>query len=80
MSSNGDMDRDAFWAAFDVLDARLDRLMQLDLSALSAQELLGLLERLEEVRRRLSTPPATLMAAAAAKAVNATVAAPRRSG
>jgi hypothetical protein len=38
MSSNGDMDRDAFWPAFDVLNATLDRVMELDFSALSRRE------------------------------------------
>jgi hypothetical protein len=76
MSSNGDMDRDAVSAAFDVLDATLDRVEKLDFAALSTHEVLGLLELLERVRQRLSTPPPSLMAAAAAKAVHGTVAAP----
>jgi hypothetical protein len=75
MSSNGDMDRDAAWAAFDVLDAALNRVMQLDYSALSTGELWWLLERIERVRRKLSTPPPAVMAAAAAKAVYGTAAA-----
>ncbi|BBX72428.1 DUF222 domain-containing protein [Mycobacterium shinjukuense] len=47
------MDRQAITAAFDALDAGVDAVLELDCEALSTQERLVLLERVERVRRRL---------------------------
>ncbi|MCV6987677.1 DUF222 domain-containing protein [Mycobacterium shinjukuense] len=47
------MDRQAITAAFDTLDAGVDAVLGLDCEALTTQERLVLLERVERVRRRL---------------------------
>ncbi|BBX74087.1 hypothetical protein MSHI_19930 [Mycobacterium shinjukuense] len=47
------MDREVITAAFDALDAGVDAVLGLDCEALSTQERLVLLERVERVRRRL---------------------------
>jgi hypothetical protein len=52
-SSLGAMGWEAVTAAFDALDAALDGVLELDFEALSTQERLVSLQRVERVRRRL---------------------------
>ncbi|TVS87244.1 HNH endonuclease signature motif containing protein [Mycobacterium helveticum] len=47
------VDREELTAAFDALDADVDRLLGFDCDALTTREQLALLERVEKVRRRL---------------------------
>ena len=47
------MDRDAITAAFEVLDAAVEGVLELDFEDLTTRERLALLERIERVRRRL---------------------------
>jgi hypothetical protein len=51
--SSGVVDREAIVAAFDVLDAAVDGVGELNFDALTPREWLALLERCESVRRRL---------------------------
>jgi len=53
MSSSAIFDRESVVAAFDALDADVDAIGALGFDALTTPELLGLLERLERVRRVL---------------------------
>src|ERR1700751_6172257 len=53
MGSSGVVDREAITAAFDALDAAVDKVAGLDCDALTTREWLVLLERSERVRRRL---------------------------
>ncbi|MGB9227672.1 HNH endonuclease signature motif containing protein [Mycobacterium sp.] len=51
--SSGVVDREAITAAFDVLDAAVDGVNELNFDALCTREWLAFLERIESVRRRL---------------------------
>ncbi len=53
MSSSAIVDRESVVAAFDALDADVDAIAALGFETLTTPELLGLLERLERVRRVL---------------------------
>ncbi|KZS82695.1 hypothetical protein B4U45_05965 [Mycobacterium persicum] len=53
MSSGGVVDRETVTAAFDALDAAVDRLVELNFDALTTPEWLALVKRCEKVRRRL---------------------------
>ena len=61
MSSSGIVDRDAITAVYDALDAAVDRVVGLDHDALTTQEWLALLQRIERVRRRLPVPEHALI-------------------
>ncbi|MGO9509334.1 MAG: DUF222 domain-containing protein, partial [Mycobacterium sp.] len=54
--SSGVMDREAIMAAYDVLDAAIDVVGELNFDALTTREWLALLERSESMRRRLPVP------------------------
>ncbi|BBX61430.1 hypothetical protein MSAS_06040 [Mycobacterium saskatchewanense] len=56
MSSGGAVDREAITAAFDALDAAMDRVADLDFDTLTTPEWFAFLERCERVRRRLPVP------------------------
>ena len=53
MGSGGVVDREAITAAFDALDAAVDKVAGLDFDALATPDWLALLERCERVRRRI---------------------------
>ncbi|ORB85065.1 hypothetical protein B1987_16125 [Mycobacterium kansasii] len=56
MSSGGVVDRETVTAAFDVLDAALDTVVDLNFDALTTPVWLALMQRCEKVRRRLRVP------------------------
>ncbi len=53
MASSGGVGREALSAAFDAIEAALDKAVAVDCDALTTRDLLDMLERCERVRRRI---------------------------